>query len=57
MTTAQQFGDYYYDSRFSPPVSPKSLPHGYKRKASTQDDELENNSLISNTFKKLRLSE
>lgn len=56
MTTAQQFGDYYYDSRYSPPVSPKSLPHGYKRKASTQDDDLEQNSLISNSFKKLRLS-
>lgn len=57
MTTAQQFGDYYYDSRFSPPVSPKSLPHGCKRKASIHDDELETNSLISNlkSFKKLRL--
>lgn len=56
MTTAQQFGDYYYDSRYSPPVSPKTLPHGCKRKASTQDDDLEKNNLISNSFKKLRLS-
>lgn len=56
MTTGQQFGDYYYDSRYSPPVSPKSLPHGCKRKASTQDDELDRNNLISNSFKKLRLS-
>jgi len=45
-----------YDYRYSPPVSPRSQPHGYKRKASSHDDELENQSLISSTFKKLRLS-
>ncbi|KAK5941375.1 hypothetical protein PMZ80_006653 [Knufia obscura] len=59
MTAAQQFGDRspsYYEYRYSPPVSPKSQPHGYKRKASTQEDELENPSLISSSFKKLRLS-
>ena len=59
MTAAQQFGDHpslYYEHRFSPPVSPKSQPHGSKRKASTQDDELEKQNLISNSFKKLRLS-
>ncbi|KAK5092195.1 hypothetical protein LTR70_005850 [Exophiala xenobiotica] len=44
-----------YDYRYSPPVSPRSQPHGYKRKASSHDDELENQSLISSTFKKLRL--
>ena len=54
-----QVGDHYYNYNYSPPVSPKSIPHGWKRKASTQDDsdELENNSLISNSFKKLRLRE
>jgi len=48
--------DYDYRYSQSPPVSPKSQPHGLKRKASSQEDELENQSLISTTFKKLRLS-
>ena len=49
--------DHYYHYQYSPPISPKSIPHGYKRKASLQDDELENsNNLISHSFKKLRLS-
>lgn len=59
MTAAQQFGDppsSHYEYRYSPPVSPRSQPHGYKRKASTQEDDLESQSLISNSFKKLRLS-
>lgn len=60
MTTAQQFGDRdhhrdYYEHRYSPPVSPKSIPHGFKRKASTQEDEVEHQTFISNSFKKLRL--
>lgn len=48
--------DYDYRYSQSPPVSPKSQPHGLKRKASSQEDELENQSLISTTFKKLRLT-
>lgn len=63
MTTAQhpQLGDRsrspsYYDYHYTPPVSPKSQPHGSKRKASSQDDESEIPSLISSTFKKLRLN-
>lgn len=48
--------DHYYHYQYSPPVSPKSIPHGFKRKASLQDDEIESNSLISHSFKKLRLS-
>lgn len=56
MTTVPA-GDHYYYNQYSPPVSPKSTPHGYKRKASTQeDDELETNSAISHSLKKLRLS-
>lgn len=47
--------DHYYHYQYSPPVSPKSIPHGFKRKASLQDDEVESNSLISHSFKKLRL--
>ncbi|KAK5084335.1 hypothetical protein LTR05_005411 [Lithohypha guttulata] len=56
MTTVPA-GDHYYYNQYSPPVSPKSIPHGYKRKASTQeDDELETNSAISHSLKKLRLN-
>ena len=40
----------HFEYRYSPPVSPKSIPHGFKRKASTQEDELDG-------FKKLRLQE
>ena len=45
-----------YEYRYSPPVSPRSQPHGCKRKASTQEDEFEHQSLISSSLKKLRLS-
>lgn len=55
--TAVPAGEHYYYNHYSPPVSPKSIPHGYKRKASTQeDDEIETNNVISHHLKKLRLS-
>jgi len=60
MTT--HFDHYSYQHHrpsISPPVSPKTLPHGYKRKASTQEDgdyEVESPAHISNSFKKLRLN-
>lgn len=55
--TAIPAGEHYYYNHYSPPVSPKSIPHGYKRKASTQeDDEIETNNAISHHLKKLRLS-
>lgn len=53
MTTAP-VGDLYYEHHHSPPVSPKSLPHGTKRRASDDDVEVQNQ--FSNTFKRLRLS-
>lgn len=46
----------YYDHSYSPPISPKSQPHGCKRKALSQEDELENQHRISNSFKRLRLN-
>ncbi|KAJ9661802.1 hypothetical protein H2198_001767 [Neophaeococcomyces mojaviensis] len=60
MTTHFDHYSYQHRPSISPPVSPKSLPHGYKRKASTQDNddyEVESPAHISNSFKKLRLSE
>lgn len=48
MSVADQ--NAYVEYRYSPPVSPKSQPHGFKRKASSQEDELDG-------FKKLRLQE
>ena len=53
--TAVPTGEHYYYNHYSPPVSPKSIPHGYKRKASTQeDDDIETNNAISHHLKKLR---
>lgn len=64
---APRFGDRYYDPaqhynttttnhHFSPPVSPRSSPHGIKRRASDENIDNNANTQINHDFKKLRLN-